>query len=211
MTLYLSALHLNSAACRKQKITDVYSLHRVVYDLFDDVRTEHQKQASVPSGIQWVDKGGDVRGRRLLILSDRSPNQPEYGELQTKVLPDHFLLHKQYRFSVCLNPASRDTKTHKLTPVRGREAIGAWFCQRTAAWGIEVDPRQLQVEDITLLQVDAGIHKYITLQQATLSGRLTVVDPERFKTSFTKGIGRGRAFGCGLLQIVPLTDNFFSE
>jgi CRISPR system Cascade subunit CasE len=31
-----------------------------------------------------------------------------------------------------------------------------------------------------------------------------VADPDLFRQSFLHGIGRGRAFGFGLLQIVPL-------
>jgi len=37
-----------------------------------------------------------------------------------------------------------------------------------------------------------------------LKGELYVIDSEQFKQSFRQGIGRGRAFGFGLLQIVPL-------
>lgn len=57
MTLYASVLRLDRAAVKALRVTDLYSLHRVVYGLFEDVRSEAQKQASEPSGIQWVDKG----------------------------------------------------------------------------------------------------------------------------------------------------------
>jgi CRISPR system Cascade subunit CasE len=35
-------------------------------------------------------------------------------------------------------------------------------------------------------------------------GILTVTDPERFYETFTRGIGSAKAFGFGLLTIVPL-------
>ena len=41
---------------------------------------------------------------------------------------------------------------------------------------------------------------------ATLKGELRVTDLDYFRQSFLQGIGRGRAFGFGLLQIVPFTD-----
>jgi CRISPR system Cascade subunit CasE len=44
----------------------------------------------------------------------------------------------------------------------------------------------------------------VTHGSATLKGELYVTDSEQFKQSFRQGIGRGRAFGFGLLQIVPL-------
>ena len=40
MTQYTSVLRLDRAAVKALKVTDLYSLHRVVYSLFDDVRTE---------------------------------------------------------------------------------------------------------------------------------------------------------------------------
>jgi CRISPR system Cascade subunit CasE len=48
----------------------------------------------------------------------------------------------------------------------------------------------------------------VTLGSATLQGGLTVIDREKFKHSFCQGIGRGRAFGFGLLQIVPNSNPF---
>lgn len=43
-----------------------------------------------------------------------------------------------------------------------------------------------------------------TIARATLTGALTVTDREAFVRAACQGIGRARAFGCGLLQIVPL-------
>ena len=40
-----SALHLSRSDVKALKITDAYSLHRVVYDLFDDIRTETEKKS----------------------------------------------------------------------------------------------------------------------------------------------------------------------
>jgi CRISPR system Cascade subunit CasE len=37
-----------------------------------------------------------------------------------------------------------------------------------------------------------------------LTGELEIVDRSLFIKSFQQGIGRGRAFGFGLLQIAPL-------
>lgn len=46
--------------------------------------------------------------------------------------------------------------------------------------------------------------------QAHVQGVLQVLDLELFTKSFTHGIGRGRSYGCGLLQIVPLIENPFN-
>jgi CRISPR system Cascade subunit CasE len=43
--MFASVLHLSRADVKSLKITDAYSLHRVVYDLFDDICSESEKQA----------------------------------------------------------------------------------------------------------------------------------------------------------------------
>ncbi|KIQ79772.1 type I-E CRISPR-associated protein Cas6/Cse3/CasE [Aeromonas sp. L_1B5_3] len=207
MTLYASVLRLDRAAVKGLRVTDLYSLHRVVYGLFEDVRSEAQKQASVPSGIQWVDKGGDHLCRQILLLSDRLPQTGEYGEVESRSLPDDFLSHHHYRFTVTVSPTRRNSQSRQLKPVKGREAIADWFIERSANnWGFSVDPLRLQVDDVRVAQFKGKAERDITLQQATLSGYLTVTDPERFALSVASGLGRGRAFGCGLLQVVPLIE-----
>lgn len=209
MALFASVLRLDRAASHALKMTDTYSLHRVVYSLFDDVRSEEEKHASISSGIQWVDKGGDTRYRQILMLSDRAPKQQvdnQHGEVVTKCLPEGFLDHDTYRFEVIVNPVRRDNQSKKLVPVKGREEIEQWFMSRAkASWGFAVSAEQLQVENVRVLQFEAK-HR-VTLQQAKLSGYLTVTDPEAFAHSAANGIGRGRSFGCGLLQIVPVIES----
>lgn len=207
MTHHVSVLRLDRAAVKALKITDTYSLHRVVYGLFEDVRSEEAKLRSEQSGIQWVDKGGDRHYRNVLILSDRPPLGPEHSHVETKILPPGFLSHLHYRFTITVSPGRRDSQNRKIIPVKGREAIVAWFIERAAAsWGFTVDPARLQVDAITVQQFQGKAQHQITLQQATLSGYLTVKDSDAFQVSFRKGLGRGRSFGCGLLQIVPFID-----
>ena len=70
MSLIASVLHLDRQASKALRITDPYSLHRVVFSLYDDVRSVEEKSASQASGILYADQGGDFRGRRILLLAD---------------------------------------------------------------------------------------------------------------------------------------------
>lgn len=207
MALFASVLRLDRASSRALKITDTYSLHRVVYSLFDDVRNEKEKLASNSSGIQWVDKGGDAFCRQILMLSNRLPVTHQYGEVVTKCLPDGFLDHSMYRFEVVINPVKRN-QSKKNVPVKGRTEIAQWFTSRAQThWGFMVDMERLQIEQIRVVQFEGKNKHRITLQQAKLSGYLTVENSDIFKNSVAKGIGRGRSFGCGLLQIVPVIES----
>ena len=202
-------LRLSRADIKALKITDEYSLHRVVYDLFEDVRSEEEKRASKASGILYADKGGDFSHRQILFLANRIPQQPQHGELGKLIpIPDDFLQHERYRFEVTVNPTKREKASKRLVPIRGREAVAEWFMAKAPdAWGFSVDSSSLQVLKLTVREFDKQGHA-VTQGQASLQGVLTVTERSRFITSFQQGIGRGRAFGCGLLQIVPMMNPF---
>jgi CRISPR system Cascade subunit CasE len=214
MNMIASVLHLDRAAIQALKVTDLYSLHRVVYGLYPDVRDEAAKAGSAASGILWADQGGDMRGRKILLLADREPAQQAqggHGEVQSRSIADSFLQYQRYRFKVIINPTKRNNQSGKLVPVKGREAVVAWFAERAPeSWGFSVTPEHLQVERIEVLQFTDKAQRPVTLAQAHISGELQVRDRAQFQNSFSQGIGRGRSFGCGLLQIVPLLDNPFA-
>nr|HIL74689.1 type I-E CRISPR-associated protein Cas6/Cse3/CasE [Rhodospirillales bacterium] len=198
-----SVLHLSRTDVKVLRITDAYSLHRVVYSLFEDIRTPEQKQTGTSSGILYTDKGGDFNSRKILILANRNPIVPEHGELISKKLPDVFLEHEQYRFEVVINPSQRNNATRKIVPIRGREAISEWFINKAPhSWGFSVNPKNIVVSNNHVKRFDKKGHQ-VTQGYATIIGELQVADTEQFIKSFQQGVGRGRSFGCGLLQVVP--------
>lgn len=214
MTMIASVLHLDRRAVKALRITDAYSVHRVVYSLYEDMRDAKQKQASAASGILYADQGGDVRGRKILMLANREPMtavDDQYGEVLSKSIPDNFLEHENFRFTVIVNPTRRDSVSRKLVAVRGREDVAQWFSERAkASWGFEVAHQHLQVDNINVLQFKDKQQRQVTIGQAHIQGLLRVTDKEQFLQSFSQGIGRARAYGCGLLQIVPVVDSLFS-
>ena len=191
------------------RMTDDYSLHRVVYSLFEDVRSEAEKRSSVPSGFLFADKGGDAKGRQILILSDRPPLQPAHGTLSASwTIPDEFLRHRFYKFEVTLNPTRKENKSGRRVPIKTREEVAAWFGGKSlASWGFSVDPARLDVRMLPVMQFNKQGDRPVTHGAASVSGMLRVENRDLFIESFNKGIGRGRAFGFGLLQIEPLKDD----
>lgn len=207
MNLIASVLHLDRQAIKALRITDPYSLHRVVYSLYDDVRSPDAKRGSEPSGILYADQGGDFLHRKIALLADRAPAacvHGRYGRVYSKPIPEGFLGHARYRFKVMINPTRRDSSTGKLVPVKGRVEIAQWFSERATKWGFQLSQDHLQVDAIDVLQFRDKAQRQITMARAHIQGILEVTDRQSFCNSFQRGIGRGRAFGCGLLQIVPL-------
>lgn len=218
MSLIASVLHLSRADIKTLGITDPYSLHRAVYSLYDDVRSDADKAGSQASGILYADRGGDFHGRKILLLANRAPAEQARsnhgqaaGQVQSKAIADDFLSHTRYSFKVIVNPTRRDNKSRKLLPVKGRDAIAQWFMERSpASWGFAIAPAHLQINKVEVLQFKGKDQQPITLAQAHIQGQLQVTDAQQFQRSFAQGIGRGRSFGCGLLQIVPLLDSPFA-
>lgn len=209
MSMIASVLKLDRQSIKALRITDPYSLHRVVYSLYEDVRSEEQKGASQTSGILFADQGGDFSSRTILLLADREPAacvEGQYGEVLSKPISETFLGHSTYRFKVIVNPTRRDNVSRKLIPVKGREAIHAWFLERATAWGFSIATENLQVNSVEVLRFNDKQQRQVTVCQAHVQGILSVIDREQFRNSFSQGIGRAKSFGCGLLQIVPLTN-----
>lgn len=199
-----SFLCLTRADIMALRIRDAYSLHRVVYDLYPDTRTELEKCASVSSGILYADKGGDWSSRHILMLADRPPKTPEHGQLENRTVSPSFLQHNHYGFEVIINPTKRDKASGKIMAIRGYEAITQWFIDKAPkAWGFHVKPQHVQLRDLGVKIFEKKGHA-VTQGSATVRGELAVIDRARFIQSFQLGIGRGRAFGFGLLQLVPL-------
>lgn len=212
--IFASALHLDRIAVQALKLTDTYSLHRVVYSLFADTRSAEEKQGHARSGIVYADQGGDIRGRKVLILSDRPPASRvdgQFGRVETKTIADTFLSHQRYRFQVQINPVRKSQQSGRREAVKGRENIAQWFIQRASqSWGFTVDEQLLEIEAVKILQFKDKAGRQVTIGQADIRGQLTVTDSMQFSHSFKQGIGKGRAFGCGLLQIIPIIDHPFN-
>jgi len=187
------------------RLTDAYSIHRIVYDLFEDVRSDEEKKKSVPSGILFADKGIRDGKRLILILSNRSPKNPLRGALRSRSLPDSFLIHDRYIFEVTMNPSKREKKSGKTIAIRGYDAIRKWFLEKAPeAWGFRVNEETFRVEMMTTQRFWKSEDNRVTQSSATFMGNLQVIDRGKFAESIQRGIGRGRAFGFGFLQVVPI-------
>ena len=199
--MFASLMHLSVQDMARLRIKDAYGIHRVIYDLFEPVRDPAAGEAA-SSGILYADRGMEKGWREILIVSDRSPRQAICGKLETREIPEKLLNFPSYRFEITINPVKRESASGKLVPLRTREAVGEWFAAKASAWGFELADGQLEVQSMHVAQFEKKGQR-VTLGQATLTGLLHVCDATRFAQSFMRGIGRGKAFGCGLLQIVP--------
>ena len=210
---YLTRYIFEPAAIQALKIRDTYGWHRVVYDQYDDIRTE---PGNGSSGILWaVDKR---RGNfQLTALSDRPPHRTieavTGASMSTAELSESFLDPYDYAFRTVVNPVRSVKRTGDgisrlargvVVPVKGRDEIGKWFLRLAASHGFSIKQDSLEIGQIIVDGFAGKAGHRVTLQKARITGICHVEDRELFKKAVLGGIGRGKAFGCGLLQVVPI-------
>ena len=184
-----------------------YDLHRVVYSLFENTRA-HTPNSQESSGFLYADKGFVDQYRRILLLSNRSPRSrvsDRYGQVLSKEIAPTFLNHDRYQFEVIANPV-KDTKSGRK-PLRDAAAIQDWFESRAPRWGFALQPGTFASSTPEVMRITTPSGHQLVVSKSIISGQLRVLDRAFFTQAFTSGIGRARAFGCGLLQIKPILGN----
>lgn len=114
-----------------------------------------------------------------------------------------------YRFRVAVKPVKRFTDKNNKTVERAlktdKDQI-EWFLEKTKGWGFLTDPRSLKIAskehlDITRKREEKSNGRNFNLSPVFFEGILQITDKEKFVESMKNGMGRGKAYGCGLLTL----------
>ncbi|NLD52373.1 MAG: type I-E CRISPR-associated protein Cas6/Cse3/CasE [Clostridiales bacterium] len=112
-----------------------------------------------------------------------------------------------WRFRLRANPVH--SVKEKDAPGRGKvtahvtqEQQKKWLIARAQACGFALQPDAFDVVHTQWLKFNKGGGREVTLRTATFEGILTITDPERFKDALLSGIGRAKAYGCGLMTVM---------
>ena len=126
----------------------------------------------------------------------------DYGKLLERFMPD-----QPWRFRLKANPV-RSVK-EKDAPGRGKvmahvtpEQQKQWLLKRAEDCGFSLASDAFNVVHAQWLKFDKGGGHEVTLRTATFEGILTIADPERFREALLSGIGRAKAYGCGLMTVI---------
>ena len=128
---------------------------------------------------------------------------------------------QEYSFRVTVNPVKRQFvqgQRGKLMPHLTEEQQLAWFHERSSSWGFETldfpQQREMPNEEITIKSVrvvkrhdrvfgkqDGDGRRTVTQRQVTIAGQLRVTSAGLLRSHLTGGMGRGKAYGCGLMTL----------
>lgn len=193
--MFLTKIHLNASVCRSENLRDSYALHRLVYSFFPKEKK--------PGRFLYADQGPAAGGRTLLILSAVLPELPEDISSASTELSDRFFQFESFQFKIRINPVRRDPESKKRLPITGQLPLLQWFASRAKQWGFEVDINTLEVRTLPSVSFPKNGSE-CRFHCVEFRGSLKVADPALFRQHAEKGIGHGKAFGFGLLQLVPI-------
>lgn len=134
------------------------------------------------------------------------PDHPTAHSAPYGPLLDQLVVGQQWAFRLTANPAHRAT-------INGRKRIVAhvtaaqqtnWLLERADAIGVALTSSDgepsFTVTDRRVLRFRRK-DQTVTLGVARFEGLLKVVDASLFREALTAGIGRAKAYGCGLLTL----------
>lgn len=193
--LYLTRLLLDLKVCRRMQIRDAYSIHKIVYSCFP--------QEGNGGNFLYSDKGFCDGIRTILILSEQKPQIPNFIQSATTELSEHFLNFSRYRFEIILNPVKREKESGKRRPILGQLPLLQWFIAHSKRWGFETDENSLEVMTLPMLKFKKN-NADCMFHAVKFRGSLRITDQTLFSETLKNGIGHGKAFGFGLMQLVPI-------
>ncbi len=211
--MYLSRVEIDLNNRKKtRELTHAGAFHNWVEQCFPQ-----EIQAQTKTRKLWrIDQ---LRGKQyLLLVSETKPDLQRferYGVEQTAETKsyDSFLQNLQsdmrMQFRVTLNPVvsiSRPGKRGRVVPHVTAERQKKFLMALAEKNGflLQEDECRIVKRGYTLLKKSG--EKPLRLVRATYEGVLTIKDVDVFRKILTHGLGKKKAYGFGLLTVVPVRD-----
>lgn len=194
--------HDNPAAIEQAR--NIGEMHRNVCTMLGSDRAG--------DGALWAFDRLDV----LIIRSHEMPNnhvlsalevshgmrEPLLTFLASAPVPTEFTVGASYEFQLTINPVKRlskgsafnQTGKDQITVLSGRD----WLASRYESLGFTATG----ATERRYTARGSRNRKPIVLAASAMSGTLTVTDADLFREAMHNGIGRGKAYGMGLLTLV---------
>ncbi|MCT1996747.1 type I-E CRISPR-associated protein Cas6/Cse3/CasE [Brachybacterium muris] len=204
----------------RRLLTNPQAMHAAVLSCFP--QDTHTDTSRVLWRIDQVEKaftlyivGPEIPDLRVITEQAGWPSRPGQSTDYVPFL-DRLMAGQEWRFRLSANPVksipSMDGSRGKVVPHVTREQQVNWLVTRAAVHGFELlgdtgDDAKHHVtvtrsEDLRFRRGEST--RPVSLRRAQFDGALRVTDAEQLRASLQQGIGRARAYGCGLLTLAPL-------
>lgn len=207
MKRFLTQCLLSYEAAARARIRHQGDWHGLVWSGFKPVEGDGVKRGFLYA-VEEI-----TGGYRTLILSEEIPTRPDAFPASgwaTKTIPKGFLDHSRYVFTVTANPtAVRGGKRVSVAQRMGLEddpemRLLEWLQRKGAQGGFRPLLSKTRVDTLGVETFFNSRKQQVTFHYVRFHGVLEVTSPNEFQAAFNAGIGRGRAFGAGLLLLKPI-------
>ncbi|SHG62758.1 type I-E CRISPR-associated protein Cas6/Cse3/CasE [Streptoalloteichus hindustanus] len=221
--MFLTKLTVNVTSREfRRDFADVHDMHRTVMSGFPEVTSENPARLS--HGVLWR-LDGTQSGFLLYV---QSHTQPDWGRLPAGYLAqpaeirsiqpvlDAVTAGRRFAFRLVAN-ATRAIKSDPLpdgevramrVPHRKPEKQIEWLARQGERHGFVIPLATNGQPDLApspcrplrgRIRQTSG--NQITIEPVRFDGRLIVTDPDAFSAALRDGVGRAKAYGCGLLSL----------
>jgi CRISPR system Cascade subunit CasE len=164
-----------------------------------------------------------VDDRTYFVLSRRPPeDQHKLWQMGSKPYQLELQAGERYSFILRANPVmairsgnGKSTRVDAVmhaktlarkdgnawTELRETEAALAWLMHREDHLGVTFDRDATRAERYSQVRIPRRGSPPVRFSTIDYDGSLEVKDPVRFHTALVSGVGKARAFGCGLMLI----------
>jgi len=211
--MYLSRVQIEEK--NRQRVKDLNHLgayHNWVESSFPDEFGSGERTRKL-----WrIDK---LQGRRyLLVLSEKQPDLDKlayYGVANTaasksyNILLDRLEVGMKLRFRVTLNPVisistgKQSGKRGKVMPHVTIEHQAKYLMDRSLKNGFQLNENEFSITERSMEPLKKQKHHPVRLSKVSYEGLLTITDIELFKEALINGIGKKKAYGCGMMTVIP--------
>lgn len=174
--------------------------HRAVMKAFEHQFEDGEKSVRAKHSILFR-----VDGKATLVQSAIAPNWGEFFhekvfEVKEAEIPV-FETGTELVFRLAFSPVQRVESPGSQRRIRKTVSPHQWMISRQTHIGAALSPQEVE-QDFTEESSSEG-HR-VPVKKITASGLLTVTDGDKFQNVLGNGIGRHRAYGCGMLTVASI-------
>ncbi len=202
--MYLSRLVFDSTKGQVlRELGNAHAIHQRIMQGFPDEQRQNPRAdwnilyRQEPDGYIILVQS-DIRADWARLPQWCLAEVPQQKSVELEV--GHFTPGRKFSFRLRANPSKRDKQTGKTVGYFRRADQIAWMERQAVNHGFEV----FNVDSIpaqNVFGVKTKGAEPIRIHSPLLQGTLEVTDSALFLKALCQGIGRGRAYGCGLLSI----------
>ncbi len=209
--MFMSRLALDPDRRDTQRaMTEPHLLHGAVERAFTGARERRLWRIDRLGTEYWLlivsyDKPDlqNVQGQFGFPAAERVGESKEYQPFL-----DRLSTGQRWRFRLKANPVVSVSAEGAEPGSRGKihahvtqEQQKKWLLERAAAYGFLLDEDEFDVVHTDWLRFNKGGRRLVTLRAASFEGELRVLDVDRLRETLIRGLGRGKAYGLGLLTL----------